>query len=895
MNVNVITLEGFYYKGSGLSVSAGNTNAVFASNNTGAYNTATHLGLIEFPSGCSSNISMTLTYRNIQLVGSTVPTIADFGVGCQIQDMNMNLYVYTWGVCTPPTTTTTTTIPPDQLLTEDYTGYSIQYRMFKQTPDVTQGTWHRYNMVLTSFMYRFPTLPTTLTDSSGNIQTIVDESNLSLTIPQVFFTYNNWLDDMFLYGNQTIQSVSILGDGVIGDSAFAKCPFLTNVYAPSITSVEPCAFYKCASLSSIGLNSVRTILFEAFEHCTSLGSFVMPGTLMTIGFRAFRGCTNLSTIQFLGNSQLTTIDDSAFEECTALSSITIPKSVTSIGRNAFPTIQSVTFAGTIPTLYPTSFPSVTSITVPDWIYPQSLYNVNANYFPKLQIVYTNNVPNYSMNGIFGQNIYGTTIVHISKSSATVSNITSTNASEYYTSTIQTLNTSIATIYEGGTSISGGSPQIDMTRLSDALNSQKDVLNAIQTNNASGNQVVPVGSVDISTYAPGLSTVQLYGAIPSSGVIDILAITSYDATNPSVPAALFVPMAVGDVQQIGADASGNWYTITLTDSTHITIQNITTNTVTRAPTSINSIVVLDDGVTAFTFLIGSLLLTPVTLTSEILSYAQNGTITLYDSIGNPLGGSALSALVSGNQTVYQLVTGSCLLRGTRVETPNGPVPIEALRTGDTIVNQHGIPIRVKKVAVAKHTFHTTSKDNHLYKVPKGKYGATSDVYLSRWHCMLGTNRMVPPEQLGLRPAQPDEYCDADGVYTVFHIMVEDGANNHLVVNGGCVVESFARCVNIRYEKNIERIEGWSPTLCWDTLPSGSVNRNTFPRDVGWFSRRNVGPREPSRTNSTNTLRIRTTRHCSNIQRPIQRNWNSFFRNRFGCTKKAMPTPIYTIRL
>ena len=62
----------------------------------------------------------------------------------------------------------------------------------------------------------------------------------------------------------------------------------------------------------------------------------------SVGSYVFYDCTNLTSVTFAKNSQLSSINESAFNGCDSLISIEIPSSVTSIGVNAFGACDSLT-------------------------------------------------------------------------------------------------------------------------------------------------------------------------------------------------------------------------------------------------------------------------------------------------------------------------------------------------------------------------------------------------------------------------------------------------------------------------------------------------------------------------------------------------------------------------
>ena len=119
----------------------------------------------------------------------------------------------------------------------------------------------------------------------------------------------------------------------IGESVFSGCTGLTHVtMGNSVTSIGPWTFWGCTSLSSVTIpNSVTGIELTAFAGCTRLtaievepqnsaysslegvlfnknqdtlilyppgkaGSYLIPNSVRSIGWRAFSGCTGLTSV-----------------------------------------------------------------------------------------------------------------------------------------------------------------------------------------------------------------------------------------------------------------------------------------------------------------------------------------------------------------------------------------------------------------------------------------------------------------------------------------------------------------------------------------------------------------------------------------------------------------------
>ena len=164
------------------------------------------------------------------------------------------------------------------------------------------------------------------------------------------------------------ECTSIYGNSV-EDYAFISCKDSLQSFQIEQTSnletIQAYAFYLCTNLESadftkcIRLNSIGS---NAFYGCSSLGSITLPNSLKTLGEFALSRCafstinipesvntigkglfeyTKLTSVTFLGNSNITEIPDQTFKG-TSITSITIPSLVGTIGGNAFESTNSLT-------------------------------------------------------------------------------------------------------------------------------------------------------------------------------------------------------------------------------------------------------------------------------------------------------------------------------------------------------------------------------------------------------------------------------------------------------------------------------------------------------------------------------------------------------------------------
>ena len=185
------------------------------------------------------------------------------------------------------------------------------------------------------------TIPNSVT-SIGNYAFYYCSVLTSITIPNSVTSIGNYA----FCGCYGLTGVTIPNSVTsIGERVFSGCSGLTSVTIPnSVTSIGEAAFASCSGLTSIIVESGNTV-YDSRDNCnaiiktstntliTGCKNTVIPNSVTSIGYSAFRGCDGLTSIT-IPNS-VTSIGNVAFAFCSGLTSVTIPNSVTSIGGFAF--------------------------------------------------------------------------------------------------------------------------------------------------------------------------------------------------------------------------------------------------------------------------------------------------------------------------------------------------------------------------------------------------------------------------------------------------------------------------------------------------------------------------------------------------------------------------------
>lgn len=124
----------------------------------------------------------------------------------------------------------------------------------------------------------------------------------------------------------------------IGTRAFSYTRLSGALIIPNkVSELGWAAFYGCNNLTSLQLpHNLISIENSVFEGCTSLsGELNLPATLKHIDSSAFSGCSGFSGPLILPN-ELETLGQSAFERCSGFTGgLTVPYRITSIPKSTF--------------------------------------------------------------------------------------------------------------------------------------------------------------------------------------------------------------------------------------------------------------------------------------------------------------------------------------------------------------------------------------------------------------------------------------------------------------------------------------------------------------------------------------------------------------------------------
>ena len=141
---------------------------------------------------------------------------------------------------------------------------------------------------------------------------------------------------------KTLESVTITGDTVICDEAFAGCESIKTVrFDGKFEKIGDRAFSECTSLTEFTTNWVYTSVGEyAFFRCRALKSITLPEGVVDIDNYAFAICRSLEAINV--PSTVKTIGEGAFLQCDNAKTLTLPDGLEYIGQQAFDSCNALT-------------------------------------------------------------------------------------------------------------------------------------------------------------------------------------------------------------------------------------------------------------------------------------------------------------------------------------------------------------------------------------------------------------------------------------------------------------------------------------------------------------------------------------------------------------------------
>ncbi len=133
------------------------------------------------------------------------------------------------------------------------------------------------------------------------------------------------------YIPETLRSVTITNETIIGKYAFRNCTMLTEINLnEKVIQVGERSFEYCSKLEEINLPSVSILPEALFGGCISLSKFTINDSVDSIGEEVFRSCHALSSINsetagtFIIPDTITSIGAAAFNGCSLVKDITLP-------------------------------------------------------------------------------------------------------------------------------------------------------------------------------------------------------------------------------------------------------------------------------------------------------------------------------------------------------------------------------------------------------------------------------------------------------------------------------------------------------------------------------------------------------------------------------------------
>lgn len=167
-------------------------------------------------------------------------------------------------------------------------------------------------------------IPDQLTD-------ILIESEQSFSIP-----CKELKEENHIYINNVLKK-----SGHIKDPYFSANETISSIWIGNkqIMGVSPSEVYPYTEdsllIDTLYVNNQNYFLDKSYQGYTSIKKIIIPKNITTIGANYLSNCTNLKTVKFLQNSELTSLGNQAFAADNSLSKIYLPDKLQNIGIGAF--------------------------------------------------------------------------------------------------------------------------------------------------------------------------------------------------------------------------------------------------------------------------------------------------------------------------------------------------------------------------------------------------------------------------------------------------------------------------------------------------------------------------------------------------------------------------------
>ena len=551
----------------------------------------------------------------------------------------------------------------------------------------------------------------------------------------------------------------------------------------NLMNIENGILYTTANLSftepSIDLTSLSLLYNSTISHISSscfagapnLGGIHIVSSISSIAGNAFEDCVQLSSLTFAPNSRLQTIGSYAFSR-THLRSVVFPSFLTTIGSYAFYAthLGSVVFPSSLTTIGPSGFAQCTFLSTIVFSPGCLITNLddfvfeNSDHDDGVSLSYSIDLSQTSITRIGTAAFLARNKMEAIRLPNTLSTIQNSAFAGTFTMTTITLPDSVT--FLGSNIFSASLSSINVT--------------------SSFNHFALLNSTTIGQDTNTMSTIYTFGYNPNQ------ALNGYSTYN------ILLHPPVDQLKEITRSQTSNvtYPSINATslmsyNPTSINLSNVAMNAIPCIQGSVIPDSFLNFNANVYNYLsmnIGeSVILGGSTFTQISPSTFQINQLPVQQvPISYTIDGHDIELFAGGSGMFRNILP--CLLEGTLVRTPIGFKAIETFKVGDTILSHCDRVKKVLKVGRWDCRFKDATLEQQMYKVPAGSYGATKDTFVSYFH-KVGDGKMLRfPANLGLRRAAESEFVK-DGLYTLYHLQVENGLSNHLIVNGNCLVDSW----------------------------------------------------------------------------------------------------------